>query len=97
MPKFYLHRNGVLVQTGSCPDDHLQAQVRDGLTLGIGDPPSSITYPAPQPLTYDKMRLLAYPSIGDQLDAIWKGGAAMEAMRVQIEAVKSKFPKPTTP
>lgn len=43
---------------------------------------------------YAKRRKESYPSIEDQLDAIWKGGAEMEAMRKNIAAVKARFPKP---
>jgi hypothetical protein len=43
---------------------------------------------------YKENRLVEYPSIGDQLDALWKGGAAAEAMLAKIQAVKSKYPKP---
>lgn len=43
---------------------------------------------------YKDKRASEYPSIGDQLDAIWKGGEDMEAMRQQILAVKAKYPKP---
>ena len=35
-----------------------------------------------------------YPPIGDQLDAIWKGGAAEAAMLAAVLAVKAKYPKP---
>ena len=34
-----------------------------------------------------------YPPIGDQLDALWKGGAAAEEMLAQIHAVKARYPK----
>ena len=34
-----------------------------------------------------------YPPIGDQLDALWKGGAAAEEMLAQIQAVKARYPK----
>ena len=34
-----------------------------------------------------------YPPIGDQLDALWKGGAAAEEMLTQIQAVKARHPK----
>ena len=34
------------------------------------------------------------PPIGDQLDAIWKGGSAEAAMLEAILAVKAKYPKP---
>jgi hypothetical protein len=43
---------------------------------------------------YAKLRKKSYPSIEDQLDAIWKGGTDMEAMRKKIAAVKTRFPKP---
>jgi hypothetical protein len=42
---------------------------------------------------YAAQRRAEYPDIGDQLDDIWKGGDAAEAMRQRILAVKAKFPK----
>jgi hypothetical protein len=44
--------------------------------------------------TYADLRKQHYPSIEDQLDALWKGGAFQEEMRKEIFAVKAKFPKP---
>lgn len=38
-------------------------------------------------------RQAEYPSIGDQLDALWKGGDAATAMLAQVQAVKAKYPK----
>ena len=35
-----------------------------------------------------------YPPIGDQLDAMWKGGGAEIAMREMVLAVKAQYPKP---
>ncbi len=35
-----------------------------------------------------------YPSIGDQLDALWKGGDAAAEMLAAVQAVKAKYPKP---
>jgi hypothetical protein len=43
---------------------------------------------------YSELRRKEYPAIGDQLDALWKGGEALEAMRQQIVAVKEKYKKP---
>ncbi len=43
---------------------------------------------------YKEKRSAEYPSVGDQLDAIWKGGADMELMRQTILAVKAKYPNP---
>ncbi len=42
---------------------------------------------------YQRDRAVAYPPIGDQLDALWKGGAAAAEMLVQIQAVKDRYPK----
>tara|TARA_R110002126_G_scaffold75202_3_gene187422 strand:+ start:878 stop:1138 length:261 start_codon:yes stop_codon:yes gene_type:complete len=45
------------------------------------------------PFTYQDFRRTAYPPIGDQLDAMWKGGTEQEKMLATILAVKAKFPK----
>jgi hypothetical protein len=45
-------------------------------------------------LTYAQKRQLEYPSIGDQLDAIWKGGTDADTMKALIQQVKDKYPKP---
>jgi phage baseplate assembly protein gpV len=44
---------------------------------------------------YIAKRQAEYPSIGDQLDALWKGGDAAAEMLVKVQAVKTKFPKGT--
>ena len=47
------------------------------------------------PEAYIAKRVSEYPSIGDQLDALWKGGDAAAAMLAQVQAVKAKYPKGT--
>lgn len=42
---------------------------------------------------YDVQRQRSYPPIGDQLDALWKGGDDATAMKVIIDKVKSDNPK----
>jgi hypothetical protein len=42
---------------------------------------------------YIAKRAQEYPAIGDQLDALWKGGAEAEAMLAKVQAVKQKYPK----
>jgi hypothetical protein len=42
---------------------------------------------------YIAKRQAEYPAIGDQLDALWKGGAEAEAMLAKVQAVKQKYPK----
>ena len=43
---------------------------------------------------YREKRSMDYPSIQDQLDALWKGGAEAAAMKATIDAIKAKYPKP---
>ena len=44
---------------------------------------------------YIAKRQSEYPPIGDQLDALWKGGDAAAEMLVKVQAVKTKYPKPS--
>lgn len=44
---------------------------------------------------YFAKRRSEYPAIGDQLDAVWKGGQDAAAINVKIQAVKTKYPKPS--
>jgi len=43
---------------------------------------------------YQRQRASEYPPIGDQLDALWKGGEAATEMLTKVQAVKNKYPKP---
>jgi hypothetical protein len=49
--------------------------------------------PTPTAPTYQELRAVSYPSLVDQLDAIWKGGEAEAAMRIIIQSVKDSIPK----
>lgn len=42
---------------------------------------------------YAELRRNDYPDVREQLDALWKGGEALEAMRQRILEVKEKYPK----
>ena len=44
---------------------------------------------------YQRQRAQEYPLIGDQLDALWKGGDAAAEMLAKVQAVKTKYPKPS--
>jgi len=44
-------------------------------------------------LTYQQKRVTEYPSIGDQLDALFRAGVFPDEMAAQIQAVKDKYPK----
>lgn len=49
---------------------------------------------AADPTAYKEQRRKAYPPIGDQLDALWKGGQDEADMKAIINAIKVQFPKP---
>jgi hypothetical protein len=44
-------------------------------------------------LSYQEKRVMEYPSIGDQLDALFHAGVFPAEMAAQIQAVKDKYPK----
>jgi hypothetical protein len=44
---------------------------------------------------YKIERAKAYPSIGDQLDALFHAGVFPPEMAAEIQAVKDRYPKPT--
>lgn len=43
---------------------------------------------------YQRQRVFEYPTIGDQLDALFHAGVFPPEMAAQIQAVKDKYPKP---
>jgi len=43
--------------------------------------------------SYIAKRVAEYPTISDQLDALWKGGDAQTEMLAKVMAVKAKYPK----
>jgi len=62
-------------------------------SVPITDEEAEALRPKPPELTYAQKRAAEYPPIGDQLDALWKGGDAAAEMLVKVQAVKSKYPK----
>jgi hypothetical protein len=68
-----------------CNDD-----VEQGYTFENG----KFIPPAPVPeRTYSELRAKKYPSVGDQLDDLFKAGLFSEEMAAKIQAVKDKYPK----
>jgi len=60
-------------------------------TITVDISKSEIVYPE-MPDYYAKRRD-EYPSLAEQLDALWKGGADMAAMMDKIKLIKAKYPK----
>jgi hypothetical protein len=48
-------------------------------------------------LSYSDRRRLEYPSIGDQLDALFHAGIFPAEMAARIQAIKDKYPKDPAP
>jgi hypothetical protein len=71
-------------------DDGLGAHDKDGNKVAID---MALVNAWQDPETYKYARSKEYPPIGDQLDALWKGGAEAEAMLAKVQAVKAKYPK----
>ena len=44
-------------------------------------------------IAYQRKRAAEYPSIGDQLDALFKAGVFPADMAATLQAVKDKYPK----
>lgn len=53
----------------------------------------NLSKPPPQP-SYKDLRKNEYPSIGDQLDALYHAGVFPDDMAAKILAIKNKYPKP---
>ena len=47
-----------------------------------------------QNIEYQRQRAPEYPSIGDQLDALFHAGVFPPEIAAQIQAIKDKYPKP---
>ena len=67
----------------------LVSAIAEWLSEGNTPEPADLP-PAP---TYQELRAAAYPPIGDQLDAMWKGGEPEAAMKQIILDVKAEYPK----
>ena len=73
------------------PDD-MSNRYRRKLQVWIDAGNTPDPYVAPVP-TYQELRQRAYPPIGDQLDALWKGGQPEADMKLIIDGVKATHPK----
>tara|TARA_R110000751_G_scaffold7976_4_gene32356 strand:- start:640 stop:927 length:288 start_codon:yes stop_codon:yes gene_type:complete len=58
--------------------------------IAAGNVPEPYVPPVP---TYTELRQQVYPPIGDQLDALWKGGQPEADMKLIIDGVKATHPK----
>lgn len=95
-PGVYLIPGGAIDQPAPAAPEGKRAKW-DGQWV-FEDIPQPDSEPAPEPerieLTYAEKRAMEYPPIGDQLDALWKGGDAAAEMLATVQAVKAKYPKP---
>ncbi len=93
--------SGSVVRVGMCQAKDFKAQAQPGETVVEG-----MVTPEPPKVTYNYTynRMLSYPSIGNQLDAIYKLTKALQSQGIElppdtlvwlneIEKVKDAFPK----
>jgi len=64
------------------------------LDMGLVSAEIAVLEAAEAKLAYRELRAKAYPPMGDQLDALWKGGQEQAAMKAAIDKVKADYPKP---
>jgi len=82
-------------QSGMVTRDGIITEFPDGIPSDADIATWKTEYDAMMVATaYVEKRVEAYPAIGDQLDALWKGGDAETAMKVIVDKVKTDFPKP---
>ena len=73
-------------------DDDAYAHLLPKGSVQITDEEAEALRPVYIP-TYAQKRAAEYPPLGDQLDALWKGGDAADEMLAKVQAVKTKYPK----
>jgi hypothetical protein len=97
----YILKNpdGAVFQRGVCATA-ADVPKLTGKTAEIVDATDPRKPPPPPPPDYRAYRNMAYPPIGDQLDAIWKlidemglATGDVAAMLARVKAVKAKHPK----
>lgn len=64
------------------------------IDMGLVAPEIAVLEAAEYKVSYRGLRAMAYPPVGDQLDALWKGGQEQAAMKARIDKVKADYPKP---
>lgn len=107
--KYIVHdAAGNILRTGQCPDDQLELQARSGENVIEGEADDAChrivggeIMLAPlrlAPTSYAKERALEYPSIGEQMDALWHAMDSGDLPKIAafynpIAAVKAAHPK----
>ncbi|WP_341782737.1 hypothetical protein [Pseudomonas putida] len=80
-----LDENGDMVETNPIPD-------------GVREIDAEVSYTSAGRAflsdNYYDLRRCEYPSIGDQLDALFQAGAFPADMAAKLQAVKDRYPKP---
>jgi len=99
MGAFYLYDdNGLFQGAGHCIDGQETLQAREGIHVGIGEPPLDIAHPTEPVKGFEYYRKEEYPSTGAQLDMLWHAMDEGILPKVTtfydgLKAVKDKYEK----
>ena len=91
-------------QSGGETQDHLNTLFQNALSAGYKAEDIEVKFVTneefqilsketePEP-TYLDLRKAEYPSMDEQLDAIWEGGSDFDKMKTEINKIQAKYPK----
>lgn len=83
--------DGTIIQSGTAQKEEDVEKIYPGMEIEFGVARAYV--PPHRVLDYAARRRLDYPSIGDQLDALWRGGEDANEMLARIMEVKAMHPK----
>jgi hypothetical protein len=90
-PPNHVMKTDVTGQKYVIPFDPKNADYQEYLMwLEEGNTPEPANVVTPN---YRDLRQAEYPSIGDQLDALFHAGMLPQELTIQIQAIKAKYPK----
>ena len=84
--------NGIVIQK-SCSHNDGFIEVSDDVVCGQIQQGTAFVNQPPTPMTAEQLIQMEMPTVQDQLDALFAGGAEMATMKNKIAAIKEKHQK----
>jgi hypothetical protein len=101
--KVYVDSDGALVNIGDWDhcialNEHGEMEETNPIPDGVREIDAEVSYTSTGRAflsdNYYDLRRCEYPSIGDQLDALFQAGVFPTEMAAKLQAVKDRYPKP---